>query len=242
MKRYLSIAVVLVSSIFLLETTSWATGMFTPTEPGYKEFGSMRKKGTVKNESLGADFGLGYYTSKMEFKDFDPKVEQRHIYAHLGYFFTDDFYMYLNFGASDMTAGNAESTFNMFGTLGAALTLFNSGFFEFGPVAQFSMYSDQKLKGNGLDSAEITGLRDINAGISFAVKPKEWLKVQAVPFVYFSRGDVELGSYSYDIREKNNVGTALTLRFYPFGDALAIDLEAQYKSGLSYGAAIIYNF
>ena len=69
----------------------------------------------MKEEPLGADFGLGYYTTKMKFKGYDPELEQRHIYAHLGYAFTDDFYGYGNLGASDMTVENADSTFNPFG-------------------------------------------------------------------------------------------------------------------------------
>lgn len=199
-------------------------------------------QGAVREEPVGADFGLGYYTTKIEFKGYDTELEQRHIYAHLGYSFTDDFHAYMNLGASDMTAGNADSTFNTFFMFGGAMTLYNSGFFEFGPVGQISWYSGHDLKVNGVDNVSITGMKDLNLGISFAVKPKEWLKVQAVPFVYFARGDIERGLVTSSIREKNNVGGAMTLRFYPIGDAVTIDLEGQYKSGFSYGAAINYNF
>jgi hypothetical protein len=240
MKRHLVIVIVLATTLFLNES-SWATGMFSPPEPGYKAF-STRKKGTSQSEPVGADFGIGYYTSKMGLKWLEPKLEQKHVYAHFGYVFDEDFYGYANIGASDMAAGDATSGNNLFVTLGMAYTSYNSGSLECGPVAQYSRYLNHDLKVNGIDSFSISGLNDITVGYSFAVKPMEWLKVQAVPFVYWARGDVEQGSSSHNIMEKNNLGGSLTVRFYPFGDVFSIDLETQMKSGTSYGAVLNYNY
>jgi hypothetical protein len=62
-----------------------------------------------------------------------------------------------------------EGTCDTFATAGATLTLYNSGFFEFGPMIPYSWYPDHDLEVENVDYAGVTGLSDINLGVSFAV-------------------------------------------------------------------------
>jgi hypothetical protein len=224
--------------IFVLAACLWLTtagaasaGIFGPASPA----------GKAGNLS----FGPGVMGYAGEYED-DAEFDQTQAYLQLGYALTDNFEIYLQGGAADLSVDEVdfEDGFRPFGSVGVKALLADRKPIALGVFAQGSYFSDYEDE-DGAVKIEFTSNYDLAGGVVFQ-GVAEGATIYGGPFFFIRESDVDLEVAgvtvaSDSVEEDGNFGMFLGIR-WPLKNGLNIDLEGQYRTGFSIGGDILYNF
>ena len=260
MKTKLIIAMFLV---FFVAVTTAHSGQFGPPEPTAKDGHLALGVGYFYSESK-------WSTSSSGFTEIAAKQNQA--YLQVSYGFLKGFEGYARLGGANIKLSDAfafnspqdfSDSFKPFGTFGVKGVFNITSCLGIGPFVQgsiFSDYSDQKIgtmtvSGLGLPvSMDIKVKRPWEVDVGLALQAKISKAVlYAGPFLYWTGADIDetarvsfrgttfTSSASAAYSEKNNVGGFVGLGL-PLVKGLSINLEGQFKTRTSAGAALSYAF
>jgi hypothetical protein len=230
MKRFLVLAV----CIWFAMTGMAMAALFGPVQPA-------GKSGTLS-------FGPGIMAYSGEFEG-DVEFEQILAYLQAGYAFTDNFEIYLQGGAADLTVdglfGNNdfEDGFRPFGAAGFKALLADRKPVAIGIFAQGSYFSDYKDNQGGA-KFEFTDNYEVAGGVAFQGEV-EGAVLYGGPFFFMRETDAQRITpppfASDTVEEDGNFGAFIGVR-WPLKSGVNVELEGQYRTDFSIGANILYRF
>lgn len=262
MKKLTAVITALFAVVAVGSTTAFA-GQFGPPEPTAKDGHLALGVGYFYSESK-------LSTSASGFSEIVAKQNQAYLQASYGFLKSFEGYARVggaNIKLNDAFAFNApqdfSDSFKPFGTVGVKGVFNLTSWLGIGPFVQgsiFSDYSDQKtgtvtLFGLGLPvSMDIRVKRpwEVDVGLALQAKISKAI-LYAGPFLYWTGADVDetakvsfsgmtfSGSQSATYSEKNNVGGFVGVSL-PLVNSLSLNLEGQFKTRTSVGAALNYAF
>jgi hypothetical protein len=182
----------------------------------------------------------------------DSKAKQLQGYLQLGYATSTSCETYLRLGMADLRIDNVfgngrdfKADSEPYGTLGIKGLLRKSPNFDIGVFLQgsyFGDYSDSSVIGGNVASLAVEKTWEANLGLVLQ-KELEGGILYGGPLAYIRKGDVStnIGPASDEFEEENNLGGFVGVR-WPLKNGVTFDFEAQFKSEVSGGAAVIFPF
>lgn len=239
MKR---IIVAALSACLLLSTTAGAE-VFGPASP-------VAKPGVL---TLGGGLTGNAFSYEIDNNNFfDRKAKQIQGYLQLGYAPSTNCETYLRLGMADLRIDNAfissrdfKADAEPYGTLGIKGLLRQNQNFDLGVIFQGSYFGDYS------DSVVIAGAthtlafeKNWEANLALILqKELDGGILYGGPLAYFRQGDAKtsVNNASDTYEEENNLGGLVGVR-WPLKNGVTFDFEAQFKSEVSGGAAVIFPF
>jgi len=205
---------------------------------------------TAKKGGFSFGPGLVVYSGEL---DNDTDYQQTQAYAQLGYAISDNFEIYLQGGAADLSVDDVfdnddfEDGFRPFGAVGFKALLVDRKPLGIGIFAQgtyFSDYDDQGLFEGIPAEVELTGMYEVAGGVVLQ-SVLEGAILYGGPYFFTREGDfdVTVGSLksSGSFEEDNNFGGFIGMR-WPLRNGINVDLEGHVRTDVSIGADLLYNF
>jgi hypothetical protein len=215
----------------LLAGTASAAGLFGPPEP-------LADPGRF---SLDA----GYMLDRTRMTQSDDRLGTRSndYYLQGNYSFLKDWEVYGRAGAADMIVNSRDTQqrfgdgANAFGSLGFKGVAYRNGNFAFGPFADGSMY------GNYSGIARNQWETDVGVSAQYKIRA---VSIYGGPFGYWRQADSQLALNpaisQNDMKERNNIGGFLGLRFPIVQQKVFFTAEAQMRDRPGVGASLSYKF
>lgn len=239
MKRVLVAAL---AACLLLSTTASAD-VFGPASPA-------AKPGVLTVGAGVAGNAFSYEIDNNNF--FDSKAKQLQGYAQLGYAPSANCETYLRLGMADLRIDNAflasrdfKADAEPYATLGIKGLLRQSQNFDLGLILQgsyFGDYSDSAVIGGTTHTLAFEKIWEANLALILQ-KDLDGGILYGGPLAYIRKGDAKtsVGNASDEFEEENNIGGLIGVR-WPLKNGVTFDFEAQVKSEVSGGAAVIFPF
>jgi len=210
---------ILLTFALIFSSQAFAAGVFGPAQP----------EGKAGEISVGT--GYFYYNSEW---DGDLRAEQNEGYVQVGYAITDKIGAYLMGGAADLDFGPFNDGFRPFGAVGVKWLITDRAPVGVGAFAQFAYFDDYESGGTTTrNNYEATGgvvLQTVIEGAYLYGGP-----------LFFTREGSAYGTIKGHYEEQSNFGGMAGVR-WPIKNNIVVDLETQYKTKLSVGTAIHFNF
>lgn len=230
-------------SLCLLLTTTAGAEVFGPASPAAKP-GILTLGGGLTGNAFSYEIDNNNF--------FDSKAKQVQGYLQLGYAPSANCETYLRLGMADLRIDNvfgngrdfkAES--EAYGTLGIKGLLRKSQNFDLGVILQgsyFGDYSDSSVIGGTTATLALEKSWEANLALVLQ-KELDGGILYGGPLAYIRKGDVKtnIGPASDEYEEENNLGGLVGVR-WPLKNGVTFDFEAQFKSEVSGGAAVIFPF
>ncbi|MDO3378438.1 hypothetical protein [Geoalkalibacter halelectricus] len=183
------------------------------------------------------NLGIGYFYKQAEW-DGNIDIEQNRVYLHIGYGMGIEdeprWEAYLRLGAADFEANGFDSGLKPAFAAGVKGAFYEGRCFGWGMVAQGAYFSKWRDRGVGVEDAW-----EIELGFPFQAQLNPAI-FYAGPVVYHTQAKASSGLGETSLNEKNNVGVfgGVRLDLGPIG----LEVEAQYKSDVSAGALLSFQF
>lgn len=220
-------ALVIALSYLLLGATASVAGHFGPAQP-------LTQPGEF---SLGT--GFFYYSAEWGGAD---DVSQAQLYVQGGYGLFRNAEVYAQLGGTNLEIDDIDfkDGYRPFGTLGFRALLLDRKPVSLGAFVQgsfFSDYEDESLT----QTMKVESSYEVNGGIALQTV-LEGATLYGGPLFYYREADVTaVGVGSGSVEEDGNLGGFIGIR-WPLKNRIAIELETQFKTGVSVGGALHYVF
>lgn len=229
----------------LLFATTASADVFGPASPAAKPGVLTVGAGVATNAfSYDVDNNGNFAQSR--------KAKQLQGYAQLGYAPSANCETYLRLGMADLRIDNAiipsrdfKADSEPYATLGIKGLLRQSQNFDLGLILQgsyFGDYSDSWVINNTTQSLALEKIWEANLALVLQ-KELDGGILYGGPLAYIRQGDIKtsVGNASDTFEEENNIGGLIGVR-WPLKNGVTFDFEAQVKSEVSGGAAVIFPF
>jgi len=216
----------MVTCLLLIGSTAFATN-FGPASPGV-EPGQMA-------------FGAGYFHYNGDL-DIEVDARQSMPYVQLNYGLSQGWEVYGQLGAADIEIDDFEDGYRPFAAAGLKMLITERPTFNLGAFVQGTYFSDYDDSQNGI-TVDIESSYEADLGLTFE-KEIEGAVLYGGPVLFIREGDISVSgatNASDDYEEDSNFGGFVGIR-WELKDGIIIDLEGQYKTGLSGGADVLFKF
>jgi hypothetical protein len=217
-----------------------AAGLFGPSSP------------ISKTQPLSFGPAIFFYNGEM---DNGLTMRQTQPYGQLSYALTKRLEIYAQGGVADLKVedfyfqgADLEDGYRPFGAFGFKYLLsdrqpFGLGFFARGAV--FSKYEDTAIIDGNRHRAEVSDTFTVDGGLILQTVIED-AYIYGGPLFFLREGDINRSvnngpTLASSFEEDSNFGGLVGIR-WPLKNDISIDLEAQYRTRLSGGAAIHFSF
>ena len=198
----------------------------------------------------GFSLGTGLFFTRGEYEG-KFKFDQLQGFGQINVGFSDNFGFYLRGGASDLDIqdafldGKFEDGYRPFGTLGVKALLYNPKPIGLGFVLEGTYFMDHRDQGtrgdNPFSQIIFRNEYEINGAIVIQTVI-EGGTLYGGPLFYYRKSDLLIDGFKDSIEEASNFGGLIGVSWPLMKGGLTFDLEAQFKTKISYGGSVNFSF